>query len=500
MKRAGILLFVLVCLAAFVCVSAYAQEDETDRTIERIEKALKKLKSKKKLTAGDKKTRRALEKSLSRITDMKKNLTKMQAELTKLNRQAQEILKKVEEDPAKLKELLETAQKLHKALEDNPDNAKARQSLEKLLPRMAPAAYRDRWSKEKRTWKGKNPGTASAVTAALKWLEKHQSKNGQWDQDNFMKNCDAQKGAACDGQGTSQYDVGVTGLALLAFLGDGHTHRTGQFRKTIKKGLDWLVGQQQGDGSLGTRLAESWVYNHAIAATALCEAYGITRDPKLKEPARKAIDFILKAQNPGLAWKYEPQDGRNDTSITGWMVQAINAGGYAGFKVPDSVLKGALNWFDRATNTAGKCGYMRPGDDGSVIRRVNEHFAKLPTMTAVSVLSRLLLGQSRSDAKVSKGVDILMANLPSWNKPKNDKVDEYYWYYATYAVHQYGGEKWKKWSMHIKKALLDTQRVGMCADGSWDPIGKWGMVGGRVYSTALNCLTLQAFYRYKREE
>jgi hypothetical protein len=143
---------------------------------------------------------------------------------------------------------------------------------------------------------------------------------------------------------------------------------------------------------------------------------------------------------------------------------------------------------------------MRPGDDGSVIRRVNEHFAKLPTMTAVSVLSRLLLGQSRSDAKVSKGVDILMANLPSWNKPKNDKVDEYYWYYATYAVHQYGGEKWKKWSMHIKKALLDTQRVGMCADGSWDPIGKWGMVGGRVYSTALNCLTLQAFYRYKREE
>jgi len=116
----------------------------------------------------------------------------------------------------------------------------------------------------------------------------------------------------------------------------------------------------------------------------------------------------------------------------------------------------------------------------------------------VSVLCRILCGQKRTDPKVTKGVDILMANLPKWNKPKNNKVDMYYWYWGTRAMFQYGGKNWQKWNAAMKKALLDTQRVGGCADGSWDPVGKWGMVGGRVYATAINCLTLEIYYRYKR--
>jgi hypothetical protein len=503
MRIIGALLLVAALVVVFICASARAQQsgeqDKADSNIERIENALDKLKEKKRLTRDDKKLRTTLKKTLARLKDMKKNMDSMTAELKKLNDQAEEMLKGFGGEETLSVELLEMARKLNKALDDNPDNDKARKSFEELLPKIVPPAYRSRWSKEKRAWKGKHPGTASAIAAALKWLEKHQDKNGQWDQDGFMKNCDTQKGAACDGQGTSQYDVGMTGMALLAFTADGNTHRTGQFRKTVKKCLDWLVGQQQGDGSLGPRLAESWVYNHAIGTTALCEAYAITRDPNLKEPARKAVEFILKAQNKGLGWEYEPQNGRSDTSVTSWMVQALKAAKDAGLTVPKEAFDGAFNWFDRATNTAGKCGYMRPGDDGSVIN-VNEHFAKQPVMTGAAVLCRLLCGQKKTSPKITKGIDILMANLPVWNKPKNDKVCEYYWYYATYAVQQFGGESWKKWSTHIKKTLLESQRIGMCADGSWDPVGKWGMVGGRVYSTAMNCLTLQAFYRYKREE
>jgi hypothetical protein len=141
---------------------------------------------------------------------------------------------------------------------------------------------------------------------------------------------------------------------------------------------------------------------------------------------------------------------------------------------------------------------MKQGDDGSVIRGVNESYGKMPTMTSVGIICRIFCGQPRGDRKVLQGVDILMANLPDWNKPKNDKVDYYYWYYGTYAMFQYGGEKWQKWNEAMKKALLGTQRQGGCADGSWDPIDKWGMVGGRVYATALNCLTLEIYYRYAR--
>ena len=42
------------------------------------------------------------------------------------------------------------------------------------------------------------------------------------------------------------------------------------------------------------------------------------------------------------------------------------------------------------------------------------------------------------------------------------------------------------------------QRVDGDAAGSWDPDGPWGMVGGRVYSTALALLTLEVQYRYSR--
>ncbi len=359
-------------------------------------------------------------------------------------------------------------------------------------------AYGQRWGKGSLANEGGSPGTESAVMAALRWLHFHQDRNGQWDQDGFDKNCDSRRGPSCDGKGTSQYDVAVSGTALLAYLGHGHTHRVGLFKKTVKRGLEWLRGQQQADGSLGPRLAESWIYNHALGSMALCEAYAVTRDYRYKDPAQKAVDYIRTTQNKGLGWKYEAGSGLNDTSVTGWMVLALKAAKTAGLTVDQSMFDGAINWFDRVTNPAGKTGYMRPGDDGSVIRGVNEKWEKLPTMTAVGVICRIFCGQSRRDPKILKGVEILMSNLPDWNKPKNNKVDMYYWYYATYAMFQYGGKKWQTWNVAMKKSLLDTQRVGGCPDGSWDPVGKWGMVGGRVYTTAINALTLEIYYRYAR--
>jgi hypothetical protein len=359
-------------------------------------------------------------------------------------------------------------------------------------------AYGQRWGRGSFWNNGGSDATVACVDKALRWLYFHQDADGKWDQDGFDKNCDLREGPACDGKGTSQYDVAVTSLALLAYMGHGHTHRVGQYKKTVKRGFDWLVTQQNSDGSLGPRDAESWIYSHAIGTMALCEAYAITRDYRLKDNAQLAVDYIRAAQNPGLGWKYNSADGRNDTSVTGWIVLALKAAKTAGLNIDQSMFDGAINWFDRVTNTAGKCGYMRPGDDGSVIRGVNEHYAKLPTMTGVSVICRIFCGQPRRDPKILKATDILMDNLPEWNSPRNDKVDMYYWYYATYAMFQYGGENWRKWNKAMQDAIIKHQRQGGCPDGSWDPVGKWGMVGGRVYATAINALTLEIYYRYAK--
>lgn len=61
---------------------------------------------------------------------------------------------------------------------------------------------------------------------------------------------------------------------------------------------------------------------------------------------------------------------------------------------------------------------------------------------------------------------------------------------------QLGGRHWRSWKKSLERALLKTQCAKGSAKGSWNPIGAWGHSGGRVYSTAIGALCLQAYYRY----
>ena len=375
------------------------------------------------------------------------------------------------------------------------------------------------WGRGRFAHEGDGIGTESAVIAALRWLWRHQNRPdpdkgmskgdpecGGWDVVRFERWC--KKPGACPNNNPNKsgavpgFNVAVTGFATLAFLGHGNTHLAGDFRRTVKMALEYLIRHQDGEGWIGREGGvDEWIYNHAIATMALCEAYAMTQDPWLEEPCRKAVQCIINAQNPGLGWRYKPAGGDNDTSVTGWMVLALKGAKNAGIPVPETTWQGALNWFDRCFNPAdGHTGYQSKFDRGSVIPGVNDMYERLPTMTSVAVICRIFCGQPRKDRRVKKGVELVMKHLPQWNPardPKGLKIDMYYWYYATYAMFQFGGPLWDRWNKAMKEALLKSQRRGGCADGSWDPVGKWGMVGGRVYSTALNALTLEIYYRYK---
>jgi hypothetical protein len=89
-----------------------------------------------------------------------------------------------------------------------------------------------------------------------------------------------------------------------------------------------------------------------------------------------------------------------------------------------------------------------------------------------------------------------MQKPPLWQQ--GGAIDHYYWYYATYAMYQMGGRYWTDWSKKLDDAVVETQRQDGNFKGSWDPIGVWGEDGGRVYSTAILVLTLEAYYRYTR--
>jgi len=355
---------------------------------------------------------------------------------------------------------------------------------------------------------GLGRGTERALVAGLEWLRAHQAPDGHWSAAGFMHENALGRACACDGPGHDVHDVGVTGLALLAFLGDGNTTRAGPYRENVARGVAWLRAQQDRDsGLIGARHGSAWIYDHAIATLALCEAWYFTRNPLLRDPAQRAVDLISRARNPYSAWRYEvPPTGESDTSVTGWMVLVLASAEEGGLRVDRTAFAGALSWLDEVTDPAtGRAGYSAAGTLSARMPGINMDFPpeRGEAMTAVALLSRFLLGQVPGslggDAEVmDRHAELLRTRLPAAS-PDGRGPDLYYWYYASYALFQMGGSRhWEPWRKALEGVLPAAQRVDGDLAGSWDPDGPWGMVGGRVYSTALSLLTLEVQYRYAR--
>jgi hypothetical protein len=340
--------------------------------------------------------------------------------------------------------------------------------------------------------------TLPFVNMGLEWLKNHQSVEGYWDCDGFEAECKLNK---CGGAGHALHDPGVTGLALLAFLGAGETNRTGHYKDTVRRGLRYLKQIQDPEGCFGPRTTNRFTYSHAIAALAMTEAYGLTGSPLFRKSAQRGIDFIIKCQNPYMAWRYgvRPQD--NDTSVTGWMVMALKSAKMAGLRVPEEGFAGARAWIEKATEPEyGKVGYTARGTGPARPQDIMDRFPanKSEAMTAVGVLTRIFLGEDpKRSEMIRKGVELCVKVLPEWNEA-DGSIDMYYWYYGSLALFQVGGEPWKAWNSAMKTAIVDHQRKDGDQKGSWDPVGPWGREGGRVYATALCTLCLEVYYRYDK--
>jgi hypothetical protein len=346
---------------------------------------------------------------------------------------------------------------------------------------------------------GGGKATARAIELGLKWLQDHQDDDGKWDCDGFMKHDES--GDPCDGPGNAVHDVGVTGLAMLAFLGDGSTMRAGAYKDNIKDGALWLRKQQQDNGLFGTNASNDFIYGHAIATYAMCEAYGLSKYQTLKRNAQNGINYLEYHRNPYSVWRYQPRDNDNDTSVTGWCIMAYESAKYFKLQVNDQALKLSSVWLDDVTDASGRAGYSKAGEPSS--RHRGEHMTRFPpergeAMTAVSLFCRYFMGQDPKEKSTMKDAANLLAQKPPvWNEKTGD-IDHYYWYYATYAMYQVGGRQWTDWEKKLNSAVVKTQRLDGNFTGSWDPIGVWGEDGGRVYSTATLVLTLEAYYRYTK--
>ncbi len=322
-----------------------------------------------------------------------------------------------------------------------------------------------------------------AVEEGLAWIVRHQRADGSWSL-NFHDQCQANP---CPPQRAIESDTAATGLALLPLLGAGYIHNVKcRHQDSVRRGLDWLVQHQEPNGNMfvgGGGI--TYLYSHAIATMALCEAYGLSRDSNLKEPARRAMNFIVESQHTeGGGWRYSPgQPG--DTSVFGWQIFALRSGHLAGLSVPRATLRGCSDYLNMAATDPKKILYSyQPGREVS------------PVMTAEALVARQLLGWPRNHPSLVKGAGRIAAHLE-----KDPQRNIYYWYYATQLLHNLKNKDWERWNPHVRELLIRMQvKDDTCASGSWDPShpspDQWGEIAGRLFQTSLSVLTLEVYYRY----
>jgi hypothetical protein len=346
-----------------------------------------------------------------------------------------------------------------------------------------------------------SPRTEEAIELGLVYLASQQLPGGGW---SLARAGDAQL-EETSGLQVVQSDTAATGLALLSFLGAGYHHRSDQYGNVVRDGLRHLIERQKPDGDLYQAMdadsnRSAWLYSHAIAAIALCEAYGMTQDPDLRDPAQRSVDFIVAAQHPQRGgWRYSPGVG-SDTSVSGWMVMALRSGELANLSVPISVWENVERWLDRAQASTTRPELYRYNPLAPNTLEQGHGRRPTKTMTAVGLLMRMYTGWRRDDEAMIAGAQYLRANSPEIGTIGDPQRDTYYWYYATQVMFHMRGEYWTAWNEQLHPLLTSTQvQVGTLA-GSWDPMqpipDRWGPHGGRLYVTTLNLLSLEVYYRH----
>jgi len=322
----------------------------------------------------------------------------------------------------------------------------------------------------------------------LAWLAYHQEADGHWDAKKY--------------EASVKTDTAVTGFALLAFLGAGHTERVGNFKGNVQKAVAWLKSKQAADGCIwdtsddgaGHRRVG---YPSAIATLALAEAAGMANVPDTRAAAQKAIDYCVNVHQAGegydkRGWRYAPKS-EGDLSVSGWFIMALKSAKVSGLKVPAAAFDGAIKFLESVeTKNADASGY---GASRFKYMPDQEHAQSAHRLTAIGTLAHQFLGWKKDELQGSVEWFVNKGGVPN-HGVNGEGVDLYYWYYGTLCVFQQGGEVWNKWNAGMLNALAEHQcKLGDDA-GSWNPAGEFSSEWGRVGQTALSALCLEVYYRY----
>lgn len=342
--------------------------------------------------------------------------------------------------------------------------------------------------------------TQRAVKSTLRWFKQNQDSEGFW-----PKGGSPDKGA--------DHTHSMTGLALLAYLANGVTPADEEFGETVEKAVNWLsnnVDMETGLIQPGVIGPNYLAYENAIVAYAISEAYGMTKIGSLKPIMNRMVEAIIEAQREDGTWayRYAKDSGHSDLSLAGWHLQALKAAYASGCTV---------DGMEKATQRGAEMIIAAILDNGTAYYQPAHKKGARPSLGPVGALCMQLLGEGKHE-RVSKVFSRIKSDFTnslkdpdsgifSYSSPKvkaRSKSDwqvlVYDWYYQTQVVFQRGDMSfWRIWNDKFLYGQLTRSQIKKETDdgevGYWDWPGR--EVGGwkRNYSTALNCLSLEVYYR-----
>jgi len=359
--------------------------------------------------------------------------------------------------------------------------------------------YRNRSGEEKARaleLHGGTKETEEAVAKGLAYLARIQHRGGEWGDRSVV-----------DGK-YGEIAVGKTGLALLAFLGAGHTHASGTlYSENARRAIEFLLSMQDEESG---HFGNSEAYSHGIATYALAECYALTSDSALREPLERAVAHILSKQIKSRyvelygGWSYFYQDDTTfdrwpRTSITAWQVMALESARLGGIDVPAQVFDDAATFIENAEDP--EKGWYRYNHDPE---RLNSEWPTLPASTPAGLFALSILGRDIKSERYADLRDFVLERTP--RRFRQGSPDEfvrrgqgnlYFWYYGTLAMFRVGGAPWERWNLGMKETLVRGQED----DGSWAPIDIYCKYArddedDKSYTTAMCVLSLEVYYRY----
>ena len=318
-----------------------------------------------------------------------------------------------------------------------------------------------------------------ATEAGLKFLRSTQAENGSWSK-----------------------SVGVTALALRAFLESPHAYREsdGDF---ITRPVKFLLAHVNKDGSI-SETNEERNYNTAVSVTAL----QATQNPKYADIIKKAQKFLeglqldesqgYKKDNKfygGLS--YGGDEKGPDLSNLYMNIEALRA---SGVSKDDPMLQKALTFISRCQNRSESNDQSWAGNDGGFIYMPgyspNGGTTSYGGMTHAGLLSLMFAGADRNDPRVQAAYNWVRAHYTLDENPGAKDNQGLFYYYNVFAksMYAYGDALIKdtKGGEHNWRNDLTNKLVSMQAgDGSWvNPYSKRWWEGDKNLATSWSVIAL----------